>query len=325
MLGAHILFQLCRKSHKVIALKRKHSNTGLVLKIFSYYTDEPEQLFKKIQWENCDLNTPSCLQKYINKGDTVIHAAALVSFNKKDKEKIKQVNIDGTKALVNACLLKNAGKLCHISSIAALSSADKTGKITEKLGEIDPGRSEYSKSKFYSELEVWRGIAEGLNAVILNPSVILGPGNWSQGSSALFDTVYKSNKYYTTGVTGFTDVTDVAEIAVLFAENDLHGKRYIINSENISYKDLFQLMAKYLKVSPPKKEASPGLLKFIGILESVYKKITGGTPKLTKETIKAAASKSYYSNAALTNELNYRFLSIKESIEKNANLYLADL
>ena len=324
MLGGHILYHLTKNYDKITALRRKNSDIQKTLKIFTYYSETPEKNFKKIEWKECDIQDPVCLQDIIQEGDTVIHSAALVSFLKKNKKLIQDINVEGTSAVVNACLNKNVHKLCHVSSIAALSKNGNNSVIDETAGEINKNSSEYSKSKFHGELDVWRGISEGLNAVIVNPSVILGPSDWETGSSSLFSAVYKGINYYSEGITGFVDVNDTAKVIIRLIESDIKGERFIINSENISYKKLFETIALYLNVSPPQKKASIQLLKFAAFAESLLSVFRASHPRLTKETVRAAFSRTKYSNSKIKKAINYEFMSVEESVKQNSLLFMRD-
>ena len=233
-----------------------------VKQIFSYYSDNYENLIQKIDWVDGDiLDLYSLEDAFINVGK-VYHCAAVVSFDGKNKKELMNANVQGTEYVVNLCLSHKIEKLCHVSSIASLGGSLNGELIDEnsKLTSIK-NHSAYSVSKFKSEMEVWRGIQEGLNAVIVNPSVILGPGFWNSGSGSLFTKAAQGIKYFTLGVTGFVDVRDVVDAMVRLMESDINSERFIINSENLSYKDLFDRVAVAMNVAKPKWNATKNMLK----------------------------------------------------------------
>lgn len=325
MLGAHILYKLAQKHSQVTALKRFGSDTSFTKKIFAYYDNSNSDNYKKIIWKDCDVSDITCLREHINTGDTIIHAAAMVSFKKKDKALIKEINIQGTQNIVNTALEKGIKKLCHVSSVAALSKKSPDEATDESLGELNKSASEYSKSKYYSEMEVWRGISEGLNAVIVNPSVILGPGSPDKGSGPLFKTAYNNNKFYTEGITGFVDVNDTAEIIIRLTESDISGERFVLNAENISYKQLFETLAKHLNAKAPGIKAGKSLLKTVSALSGAVSFLTGKENKLNKEVVQASLSETHYSNEKIRKALGFNFKKVEESVEDYAPFFLKEL
>ncbi len=322
MLGAHILYKLIEKNYTVKAFKRPQSNLSECQNIFSFYSPEGVELFKKINWVNCDINDPECITQELNPNDTFIHAAAMVSFNTKDKKQIYETNTEAVADIVNICLDKKVKQLCYISSIAALSKKNSNAKIDETIGEMNSDVSDYSKSKYLGEMEVWRGINEGLNAVILNPSVIIGPGNINSGSGKLFGKAMKGNKFYTDGGTGFVDVNDTADAVLKVIEKNILGERFVLNGDNISYRELFTLLAKYLNTNAPTMKAGKRLLQTASFFEKTISLIRGKSPQLTKQVIRSTQSFSQYDNNKAIRELNIKFKKPEKSIKQYAPYYL---
>ena len=181
LVGAHLLYDLCKKHEHVRALKRQNSDLKQVKKTFFYYSHDAENLFQKIEWVNADVTDYFSLEDAFKDAKQVYHVAAMVSFHEKDNRKMMEINVKGTANVVNAALHHKIEKLCYVSSIAALGRPDANELATEETPWKDSDKSTaYSISKYKAELEVWRGIEEGLNAVIVNPSVILGPAKFSQ-------------------------------------------------------------------------------------------------------------------------------------------------
>ncbi len=323
LVGAHLLFQLSQKEEKIRVLKRSSSSIDQTRKIFSYYTSQPEKFFSKIEWVEGDLLDIDSLLQAMSGIEKVYHTAAKVSFDPKDKAEIMETNVAGTANVVNACLEKKVKKLCYVSSIAALGRAGNDGLTTEKSEwKTDCKISPYSLSKYEAEREVWRGIAEGLKAVIVNPAIIFGAGNFNKGSSRMFQTVYHGLKVYTKGMNGYVDVNDVAKAMILLMESDISGERFILSSENLSYKDLFKTMALSLGVEPPKYKAGKFVSELTWRLLKIRFWLTGKRPLITRQTARTANSVYRYSNEKIIKATGMNFLPMEESIKRIAEAFL---
>jgi nucleoside-diphosphate-sugar epimerase len=325
MLGAHLLLELINKSENVRAIIRDKSKLEKVKKIFSFYHSDPEKLIEKIEWVYADLLDAESLDEAFANVDKVYHAAAVVSFNPGDKYFMIDNNVRGTANIVNASLKFGIKKLCHVSSVSALGHAE-----TNALADEDTFRnpkehySGYSISKFRSELEVWRGITEGLNAVIVNPSIILGPGDWKSGSPSIFGRIGKGLKFYTRGITGYVDVLDVVKSMILLMESEIHSEKFVVSAENLSYEEIFSKVAESLSVKKPFIYANSVLLGIAWRLEGLKSKLTGKAPLVTKQTALSAKKITRYSSQKLIKALNFEYISIANSIERIAKIYKTD-
>jgi dihydroflavonol-4-reductase len=321
-LGSHLLFDLLKRGEKIRAIKRSKTNTKTTLSIFGFYTDRPAELLDAIEWVEADLLDYGSLLEAMEGVSQVYHAAALVSFDSRDKHKVLKNNVEGTANLINSAMEMNIEKFCHVSSIAAIGPSENGDPHHEKLlWKPSDLHSSYSVSKYYSEMEVWRGIEEGLNAVIVNPSLILGPGNWNSGSPSLFNMVAKGVRYYTEGVNGFVDVRDVAKAMIELMNSDISGERYILTSENLSYKELFEMISEALGKKSPNKKASPKLLQIAWRLERLRSMAFNQPPRLTKENVLASLDKKYFSNQKIKDTLNFEFRPVRQTIEDIAAIY----
>jgi len=323
LVGAHLLYQLTQKEEKVRVMRRATSSLSQTEKTFSFYTSHPEKLLSKIEWVLGDILDMESLLLAMENVEKVYHTAAMVSFDPKDKEEIMETNVIGTTNIVNACLEKEIKKLCYVSSVAALGRAGKGGITTEE-SEWKSGQktSPYAISKHEAEREVWRGIAEGIKAVIVNPTIILGAGNFNAGSAKMFQTVYNGLKFYSGGLNGYVDVNDVAKAMILLMEGKYSGERFILNSENLSYQHTFKLMAHALGVEPPKYKAGKILSELGWRILKVRSLFTGKNPLITKQTAKTANSIYRYSNEKFVNTTGMQFTPIEESINKTAGIFL---
>lgn len=326
LLGSHLLFRLISDGKIVKALKRKHSSTELLEKVFYYYSKEPSALLNKIEWVEGDILDYFSLLDAFEEVKFLYHAAAMVSFHGSDASDVIRTNVEGTANVVNAALEKKVGKLCYVSSIGALGRADGIEEVNEETY-FDPNvkNSIYSSSKYEAEREVWRGIAEGLSAVIVNPSIIIGPGNWNSGSAQMFTTMWEGLKFYTEGTNGFVDVNDVAKAMILLTEGDFSGERYILSSENISYKQFFKWMAEAMNIQPPKYKAGK-MLSVLGVIFLKVKNIFSQKKHtITAETARTANRKYAYSSEKFVDATGMKFLPVKQSVERTSRIFLDQL
>ncbi len=322
LLGSHLLFDLVKQDKPVRAIFRNTGKKERVRKAFSYYTDHPEELFARIHWMEADLMDDGAMEMALDGISEVFHAGAIVSFYPKDHNQMLKINVAGTANLVNLALHWKIEKFCYVSSIATLGRAENDGENNEDTFWVPSKKnSVYSQSKYAAEREVWRGIAEGLNAVIVNPSVILGPGFW-EDNSGLFRLVYQGLKYYTKGVNGYVDARDVARAMIELMENELFGERFIVSAENLSYHQLFMLMAKYLDKPAPSFHVLPVLTQIAWRVEAVRSFVTRSKPEVTREMATTAAQIYTYSNQKIRERLGIEFISPEESIREICGFFL---
>ncbi|MCT4613364.1 MAG: NAD-dependent epimerase/dehydratase family protein [Marinifilaceae bacterium] len=323
MLGSHLMVKLLEENESVIALKRKSSSLKNTEKIFSYYNKQ--NLFENINWIDCELYDTIGLEDVLDRVDTVYHCAAMVSFDKKQRDRLFATNVDGTRYLVDACIDKNISRFCFVSSIGALGK-EEDGKIITEESERDllEACSDYSLTKYMSEMEVWRGFEEGLKGVIVNPSVILGEGNWNLGSASIFSSVANGMKYYTKGTTGYVDVQDVVRAMILLTNSETNAQRYILNSDNISYQDLFIRIAFEFGVKAPWKYATENLCSIAWRLDFIMSKIMGKPRKFTKNMARSSHNISSYSSEKIKNDFSFLFNSIESSISRIVKNYKLD-
>lgn len=325
-LGAHLLYRLIESGQSVKALKRKESLTILTRKIFSYYSGTPERLFDKIEWVEGDILDYDSLLLAFTDVDYLYHTAAVVSFHSDDKDALIRTNIDGTSNVVDAAIEKKVKKLCYVSSIGALGRDDATGLINEDTPtKPSSASSVYSKSKYEAEREVWRGMAEGLDAVIVNPSIIVGPGDWSKGSSQMFSTMWNGLKFYTSGTNGFIDVNDVAKAMIFLTESDITDERFVLSAENISYQHFFNWMADAMGIARPKYKVGPVLSNLGWIALKIKAMLTGKKHTITKETARTANQQYNYSSEKFIQATGIHFIPVKASVERSSKFFLDDL
>ncbi len=317
LVGSHLLFELVSKGNKVRALKRPGSRAFDLQMLFNCFQATDSSLINQVEWVEGDILDPFSLQKAMEGVEFVYHCAAYISFNRKDLKKMLAVNIEGTANLVNACLENKISKLCHVSSIASLGHIEKVEMIDEKANwKTSRYNSGYAISKYGGEREVWRGIEEGLKAVIVNPSVIIGAGCHRRAVNRLLYGISNFLPFYTSGVNGYVDVHDVVDAMILLMESNISGERYIINAENITLRELFTMAADILGKRRPFIAMNGKLLSIAAWLDVVRCVITGSRPLITRENVRAATAISNYDSTKFISAFDYSFKAIRESLHE---------
>ncbi len=303
LVGSHLISYLLNQGKSVRAL---------------YHNQPPSLIHNNLEWFKGDILDVIDLDSAIEGITHVYHCAAIVSFHPKEKQQLFQTNIDGTANVVNACIDAGIEKLVYVSSVAALGRFIEAETVTETMKWTENEEiSAYGKTKFLAEMEVWRGIGEGLNTVIVNPTIILGAGDWDKGSTGIFKTAYNEFPWYTNGTTGFVDVVDVVKAMVMLMESKISGQRFILNGVNISYKDIFTKIALNFGKKPPHKKVSKALAEIIWRVEAVKGFITGKKPLLTKETAFTAQKKVNYNNQKLLTTLpNFLYNPLDKTLDR---------
>ena len=312
LVGSHLLLQLAKKDMRIRALKRNGSSKHVFNSVFSGSGVSETT----IEWVEGDITDIDSLESHLQNVTQVYHCAAMISFAPHEAKKMLHTNIEGTANIVNTCLKLNVQKLCYVSSVASLGRNSADSIIDEQTDwEPSSDNSNYAISKYGAERELWRGIAEGLNAVIVNPSIIIGAGNWENGSSRMLQTVWNGLHFYTKGVSGFVDVRDVADIMIELMNSKISGERFLLNAENISYHDFFKTVAQLLHKKPPTIYATPFISKLAWRAEAIRQIVLNHQPLITKETARTAHKKYFYSNEKIKRSLGYEFKPLNETLE----------
>lgn len=328
LVGSHLLLALLQQGKKVRALKRAVSDTAQVRKIFACYTPDTENMFRQIEWIDGDILDIYSLDSALENVDTIYHCAAMVSFSKTDYNKMLLNNVEGTANLVNAALEKGVRCICHVSSIASLGNNSNKMVVNENFDEVDVRKlNGYAAGKFLSEKEIWRGIHEGLDAVIVNPSIIIGPAKWKNGSASFFRRIDKGMPFYTLGSTGYVDVRDVVDAMLLLTENEnfekVKNQRFLLNAVNLTYRDFFSMIAKALNKPKPRFNASPFLLEIAWRTSAVWSFISGKPSQMSKTTVASAKSKSQYNGSKIEKMFGFKYRPIEETISQTAKIYIS--
>lgn len=327
LVGSEIAYRLLHKGEKVIALKREQSDTSLIERHFDARNADQKHL-NNLKWVNGDLLDVSFLEEALQNCATVIHAAALVSFHEADRIEMNKVNIEGTANLVNAALDAGIQKFGYVSSTAAIGRGKPGNKdaVNEETKWFSgKNTSNYAVSKHYAEREVWRGMEEGLNIYLVNPGIVVGPGNWESSSAKTFSTLYNGLKFYTSGSNGFVDVRDVAQVLLTIMEKDLSARRYLLIGENMTFKRYFELLSYALNKKPPHIKAGKLLAQTARFTEMLKSWFTGSKPLITGETIQSAFTQTRYDSSRILKDLpDFSFTPVSEAVEVTAKRFLSE-
>ncbi len=324
LLGSHLLLELVREHEEVVAIKRPSSDLEEVKRVFFYYSNEGEELFNLIDWVDIDLLNYAEVERVMIDVDQVYHCAAIVSFQPGDRRQMIDFNTQSTANIVNACVETNVGRLLHVSSSSAIGKAPVNSPADESMiWARTKSSTGYSVSKFKSEMEVWRGIEEGLKAVIVNPTIILGPGFWKRGSSALISRVAGGSKYAIPGVTGYVGVQDVVSAMTQLMDAGISGERFIVTSGDFSYGELFEMIASSLGTPRKMKPVKQATLRRLSKLDGFAGFFTGKRT-LTSEIVREAFSETRFSNIKIKEAIGINFTPIQEVVESVSGHYRKD-
>jgi dihydroflavonol-4-reductase len=316
--GSFIAKQMLEAGHEVFGLVRDNSDLSLLSKIESKITFEKGDILDVLNLENAIIGK-----------DWVIHCAGLVSFSSKDRDKLFKINTEGTANVVNICLANNIKKLAFISSVAALGRhiKDQNAKfqtISETQEWLDsPDNSNYAKSKYLAELEVWRGISEGLSAVIVNPSNILAEADWHKSSTRLFKYVFDEHLFYTDGNLNYVDAEDLAIIVDKLLSSNIGNERFIVSAGALPQIEMFGKMAQYFLKKPPKYKIGSFLISILWRFEAIKSFLLGNEPLITKETATTAKRQILYDNSKIKKAFNFDFQPIDKTLARACKALIA--
>jgi dihydroflavonol-4-reductase len=329
LVGSHLLLSLLQKGYRVRALRRSSSDLDQVRRTFAWYVEDYEVLLDNIEWVEGDLQDIYSIEPLLKGIAMIYHCAAMVSFSRESRKEMIETNVTGTANLVNAALSMGVSGICHVSSVSALGKSSGGELVTEETGWV-PSRknSGYSLSKFFSETEIWRGVAEGLDAVVVNPSIIVGPGNWKSGSPSFFRMIHRGMPFYTTGTTGYVDVRDVADVMILLTEPvnfaTAKGNRFLLSSENLTFHDFFTRIALSLNRPAPVVKATRHILSAVWRLLAVVSLVTGKPAKITRETTASASGTTLFDGSKIETAFSFRYRKVQEAIDHTALIFLKE-
>lgn len=316
-MGSHLLYHLLLQNDEVRAIHLASSDLNAVKGVFGYYSAEADALFNKIQWVEASVNDIPALEKAFKDISHVYHCAAMVSFAPSDAQKMRKVNIEGTANIVNLSISCNIKKLCFVSSVAAIENGNE-GELMDEADNWNSAKdkSDYALTKYGAEMEVWRASQEGIETVIVNPGVVLGPGFWHKGSGKMFSHVKKGLSFYTKGITGFVGVQDVALAMIGLMGSEISNERFILVSENLSFKRILWLIADFMQKERPKIKVDRFMSEVIWRFEVIRSKIFLSPPLLTKYTARSSVANHPYTADKIKDAIGFEFEEISSCVQK---------
>jgi len=324
LVGSHLALQLLENGEKIRAIYRNQSSILATKSLFEGY--EKSHLFDKIEWIKADITDIPSLEIAFANVDSVFHCAALISFDPNDEDLLRKTNIEGTANIVNLSLSYGAKKVGYVSSIAALGDRKEYETIITEETEWNPEKhhSDYAISKYGAEMEIWRGQQEGLQVVVINPGIILGPGFWKQGSGKLFSAVANGLKFYTKGTSGFVSVIDVVNLLIVATakiDEKQNGQRYIAIENNYSYETIFNEIAKVLNVEKPKFYIAYWQTELAWRWNWLTSILLNKKRLISKETMRSCHQLDCYSNEKARIKFDYQFKNVPSYISEMASYY----
>ena len=315
LLGSYVVRKLIEQREPFLAIKRKDSDISLLADVNDAIT-----------WYDADVLDVISLNEAFNNVTYVIHTAAVVSFNPSKAKQVMEINVQGTRNVVNACLANGVKRLVHVSSVAALAAQKGQTTVTEENKWVEnQHQTVYAKSKYLSELEIFRGQEEGISSVIVSPSAILADTNWDNSSAQIFKYVWKQSPFYSDGAINYVDVIDVAKIIYTLLRMPIEAERFIVSAGKMPYKELFGLIAKGFGKKNPSIRVNKNLLKIGAYFETFRAIISGSEPRLTKETARIADANYFFENRKIVDRLNFEFQPIDKTLQRCCRYYIAKM
>jgi len=319
MLGAHLLWHLLKDGAKVRAIKRENSSLTQIEFVFKFYDDSLDKYTKQLEWVEGDVLDYDSLERAMENVKTVYHCAAIVSFSTKPR-RLLDINIRGTQNIVYAVIKKDVGKLCFVSSIGALGKAEGGQLIDEETPwNSSENHSIYSESKYLSEQVVWQAMKKGLNAVIINPGVILGVAEENNNSMKLFSSIQRGLPFYTKGGSGYVSVQDVCKAMILLTSKRKKAQSYVLVSENLSNKEILSIIAKSFNKRPPFIKGTRFILMPIAFILELFGKLLRTKALIDRGTVRVVLDQSYYSSEKIKKALGFEFMPIKDCVDGVSN------
>jgi dihydroflavonol-4-reductase len=312
LLGSYVVRTLLRHQEPVLAIKRKDSDVSLL-----------HDVNDQITWYDADILDVVSLNEAFKNVTHVIHSAAVVSYNPSRARHVMDINVQGTRNVVNACLVNGVDRIVHVSSVAALAAQKGQSTITEENKWVESQyQTVYAKSKYLSELEIFRGQEEGISSVIVSPSFILADANWDNSSAQVFKYIWKQTPFYSDGSINYVDVVDVAKIIYTLLRMPIEAERFIVSAGKMSYKELFGLIAKGFGKKIPSIRVNKNFLKIGAYFETLRTILSGSEPRLTKETARIAGADYLFENRKIVDRLNFEFQPIDKTLQRCCRYYM---
>lgn len=311
-LGSELTRQLVAEGADVRILRRATSRLDLL----------GEAVCRRVEHAVGDVTDIDSLHGAMAGVRRVYHAAAFVGFGgRRDRERLRRINVEGTANVVNTALAAGVERLVHTSSMAAFGRPEDACQPIDETAEWRTSRANtaYAHSKYLAELEVFRGIAEGLDAVLVNPALIFGAGRPGENTTRIAERV-RDGKLPVIPAGG-TNVVDVVDVAMGHRRAMARGRtseRYFLGSENLTWRAIIDTLADAFGVSPPRWTLPPMPALVAGTLAEAAAFVTGGRPSLTREAARTASRFYRYDHRKAVDELGCSFRPFEETAQRIA-------
>ncbi|MFN2260713.1 MAG: NAD-dependent epimerase/dehydratase family protein [Psychroflexus sp.] len=319
LVGCHLLAKLILEKSACRAMYRTEIKKNHAIKVIQKYGISETEIAQYVDWQKADILRIPDLEVAFQNIKYVYHCAGFISNSPADYKKMRKVNIEGTANMVNTALAFGIKKFCHVSSIATLGQPLADEAITEETpNNLENKQSAYSISKYGAEIEIWRASQEGLDVVIVNPGIILGDGFLSSGSGKIIEKASTGFKFYPQKTTGFVSVYELADAMILLMKSDTKRERFILVSENLSFKTLMREIAIQFDSEPPKVALKPWMLYLAWLMEILKSSFSSHRRQLTRRSISSFFKTNYYDASKIENAIGFKFQNISKSVEEIA-------
>lgn len=272
-----------------------------------------------------DVRDVNSLINAFNGIEYVYHLAGIVSIGSGMAKKIHEVNVKGTKNVIEACIINKVKRMVYVSSIHAFTEPPHGIPILEAK-EFDPNKvvGHYGKSKAEATIEVLKAIDRGLDSVIVHPTGVIGPYEFklSNTGQVISDFLNKKLFAYIDGAYDFVDVRDVAIGIIQACEYGRTGENYILSGEQITIKNILKILEEETGIKAPKTKIPICLAKLSAPLFELYYRLMRQQPIFTFYSITTLMSNSLTSCDKATKELGYKARPIRESIKDTITWFM---
>lgn len=278
--------------------------------------------------EHCigDIRDANAVLKAVTGCDTVFHTAALVSYWTKERGEMLDINVGGTANVVRASLYADVHKLVHTSSVAAIGYATNGLPASEETSHNWNAETiGYRISKHRAEEEVLRGVGMGLQAVMVNPTVIMGPRDYHVHGGRIVRDIYRKRIFYATpGGTSIVDVDDVVQGHIAAALRGRTGERYILAGENLTFREAFRITAEEVGGIAPIVTLPAPFVRSLAVSIEFLADVLGRKPWVTRELISGVGRHRAYSVEKARRELGYTYRPFRETVRRTFEWFLKE-
>lgn len=321
--GMHLVATWLAAGEPVRVFARPQAERSRLRNFLAHALAHDPGAFDRLEWAEGDLMDGIALEEAFAGAKRVVHAAAVVSFHRRDAVHMMRANRDGTANVVNAMLATGVGELVYISSVAALGRKPGEPVVHEEtVFEDGPAVSAYARSKYRAELEVWRGQEEGLRVLVLNPVIVIGPGDYARSSAALLSQVANGLRFFPTGSNGFVAAQDVADAAWQLLQSGAWGHRFVVCGFHATYREVLDALADALETQRPRFAVRPWMAGIAWRVARLVEFVTGHPAFATRDALATSARNHRYSSEKLTNRIGLAFTPLQPAAKRAADHYL---